>query len=128
MDVQQTLLYNNEWKQAAKIFTKEDLARMEKVLKESDKYQKNIYGEWMKARDMLLMKSMYYMLLRPKEACYLRFSDYDKVNHAFFIRPENNKERKGRIVAIPLDLQSYMDRYFLFPAWLWHNSQYLFPS
>jgi integrase len=123
-----SLLYNNEWKGCAKIFTDDELIKIDKTILESKHYAKNIHGEWMRYRDLLLSKTMYYCLLRPREACYLRFNDYDKEHHCFYIRGENNKEKKSRIVPIPKELNEFIAKYFSFPAWLWYNSQYLFPS
>ena len=124
-----TSMYDSDTpKELHSIFNNEDIAKMFKVLIESKDYFKNIYGKWMKARDITILAALRYMLLRPKEACCLKFSDFDFRNSRIIVRGENNKQGKSRFVSIPDKFMMAYNYFIKFPHWLWKGSSYLFPS
>ena len=110
------------------VFSDNDIAVMFYTLIRSKDYLKNIYGEWMKARDLCILAALRYMLLRPKEACCLMFKDLNFKKMQIHIRGETNKEKKDRFLCIPDKFLSFYKYYMGFPKWLWKNSEFLFPS
>lgn len=110
------------------IFNSEDISKMFKALIECQDYFKNIYGTWMKSRDITILAALRYMLLRPKEACCLKFADFDFRNSRVLIRGENNKQRKSRFVSVPDKFMQAYRSFTKLPHWLWKGSEYLFPS
>lgn len=87
------------------------------------------WGEWMKWRDVCIIASAYILGLRPKEACSIRFDDFNLNYMTIKIRGENNKNRKDRIIPVPKILFNFYKEYFKFERdKFWRGSQYLFPS
>jgi len=127
----QKLLYEDT-KKLPEVFTKSDINKMLDVLEESNQYLKNIWGEWMRARDKALMMTIYTLALRPKEACKLKFEDFNLKDLTVHIRGENNKTKKDRILPIPNELAKSLREYLNpknFPREMfWKGSKYLFPS
>ena len=123
---QYTNILYNDCKTFQEDWTEEEINHMFATLQDSQKYLKTIWGDWMKARDLCIMALMRYLLLRPREACWLKFSDFK--NGRIKIRGENNKEKKDRPLPIPEKLKEYISFYLSFPRWMWKGSDYLFPS
>lgn len=125
----QTLLFD-DMQHIPRIFGKDDIAKILNVIMRSKKlYLKNCWGDWMRHRDKCIMFTIYYCALRPKECCKLLFSDFDLKNGLIFIRGENNKQRKDRVLPIPKALLPHYEEYFKFPKLqFWKGSPYLFPS
>jgi len=109
-------------------WTEEEIKLIFATLENSTDYLKTIWGEWMKARDLCILASLRYMLLRPKEACCMKFSDLDMKIRRIKIRGVNNKQKKDRFVQIPDNFIKYFVYYMSFPKWMWKGSEYLFPS
>lgn len=87
------------------------------------------WGEFFKFRDTTLIATIYILGLRPKEACCLKFSDFDFQTAIVKIQAENNKVKKDRIIPVPKILMQIYKSYFQFPrARFWKGSKYLFPS
>jgi len=124
----QTLLYDCTMKLPDEIWTSKDVDIMIKTLQESNQYLKNIWGEWMRARDMLIVKMMFEHALRPRELLCMRFEDIDLRKKTIKIRGENNKVRKDRLLPINEKISDLFINYFKFPRWIWKGSEYLFPS
>ncbi len=120
------LLYDSDCKNFEEDWNEEEIKLMFATLQNSQDYLKTIWGEWMKARDLCVMAFLRYLLLRPREACWLKFSDFKhgKVK----IRGENNKEKKDRILSVSDKLREYLAYYMSFPRWMWKGSEFLFPS
>lgn len=124
----QVLLYTKKQDIPDVVWTREQIYNMINTIESSKKYLKTIWGDWMKARDKLLLILMFEHALRPREACYLRFDDFNKEAHTIKIRGENNKQGKPRIIPISKKISPYVNEYFSFPVWMWKGSPYLFPS
>ncbi len=124
----QTLLYEDTYK-LPEIFHPADIQKMISTLDHSQDYLKNIWGEFMRARDKALLMTIYLCGLRPNEACSLMFEDFDLERGVIKIRGENNKERKGREIPIPQELVKYLQEYFKFRIeHFWKGSKFMFPS
>jgi len=95
----------------------------------SGKYLNNDWGKFMRYRDITIISTIYILGLRPKEACCLRFDDFNLRNSTVKIRGENNKVRKDRVLPLPKILIEILNIYFQFPRHrFWKGSKYLFPS
>lgn len=92
-----------------------------------DEVNQKEWGEFLRIRDSCLLATIYLLGLRPKEACCLRFEDF---NHSFVkIRGTSNKVRKDRLLPIPDMLIKFYKPYFkLSRNRFWKGSKYLFPS
>jgi integrase len=110
------------------VFRKGEVDLMIATIAKSEKYPKNIWGEWMKVRDISILLSIDLLGLRPNEACSLHRDDFDFDQKTVHIRGKNNKQRKDRILPIPDKLSMILSAYFKFPQYLWKGSGYLFPS
>ena len=109
------------------IFSPKDLLKIEEgILKH--KYQKNIYGVWMRQRNLTIFYTIYLLGLRPNEACDLRFDDFSLETGLVKIRKETNKQKRERRIPIPRQLLKCLQDYLKFPRHLWKGSPYLFPS
>lgn len=124
----QILLYTKKQDIPDIVWTREDVYTMIDSIDLSDKYLKTIWGDWMKARDKLILAIMYEHALRPKETLYLRFDDFNREEHTIKIQGKNNKQGKPRILPISKKISPYIQAYFSFPPWMWKSSPYLFPS
>jgi integrase len=129
------LLYQNTRKNRSLpgIFTKKDISKILLQLQNSNSYHKKgnleLYGKWLKCRDITLIATIYILSLRPKEACCLKFDDFDFQHSLVHIRGCHNKVKKDRIIPIPKILLNYFKVYFSFPKErFWKGSPYLFPS
>lgn len=111
-----------------KVFSEQDMALMFCTLAKSENYLKTVWGKWMKARDLCILASLRYMLLRPAEACKIKFKDIDFRSMTLLVRGKNNKEKKDRFVQIPSKFVEFYRYYLSFPRWMWKDSAYLFPS
>ena len=115
------------------IFSKTEIDLILKTLYCSNDYwkekgRKDVVS-WMKIRDICLVATIYILALRPKEACCLRFDDFNMRYMVVKIRGENNKCRKDRVIPVPKMLFKYYKAYFQFPRdRFWKGSPYLFPS
>jgi integrase/recombinase XerC len=124
----QKLLYD-ETNLLPDIFKPEEIQRMLGALQNSNGYLKNIWGDFMRTRDVTILMTIYLMGLRPNEACSLRFDDFDIKNRTVKIRGENNKVKKDRVVPVPDELIKYYSDYLKFRReHFWKGSKYLFPS
>lgn len=124
----QTLLYDVTHKLPEEVWSREDIDLMISVVDKNDDYLKNIWGDWMRARDKLIIKMLFEHALRPKELLCMKFEDLDLKNKTLRIRGINNKVRKDRLVPINEKIAPLFLDYFKFPRWIWKNSPYLFPS
>jgi integrase/recombinase XerC len=126
-----TLLYENT-KKLPEVFTKSDISKMIITLETSPDYLQNVWGDWMRARDKAIMMTIYALDLRPKEACKLKFEDFDLRALTVHIHGENNKTGKDRVLPIPNELGKHLRDYLntkKFPREMfWKGSPYLFPS
>lgn len=122
-----TALYNETGK-LDKIFTEEDVALMFFTLAKCKDYLKTIWGDFMKARDMCVLAAIRYMLLRPKEACKIKFEDLDFKEMVLHVNRENNKQKKDRYISIPEKFLIHYKRLMLFPKYMWKGSHYVFIS
>lgn len=122
-----TIVYGDT-KTIPEIFEKGEVDLMIQTIASSKKYVKNIWGEWMKVRDIALLLSIYLLGLRPAEACKLHQKDFNLKEMTVHIRGTNNKQRKDRILPIPEKLMKILIAYFKFPSYMWRGSKYLFPS
>lgn len=109
-------------------WNEEEIKLIFSVLQHSKDYLKTIWGDWMKARDLCLLAALRYMLLRPREACKIRFKELNFQTMQLLVKGENNKEKKDRFVSIPNQFLKFYRYYMSFPNWMWKGSEYLFPS
>lgn len=124
----QTLLYDGT-KKLPDIFSQNHINTLITTIKDSPAYMKNEWGNWERARDLALFMTIYSLALRPKEACRLRFDDFDFSRGIIKIHGENNKTGKDRELPIPQNLMGFYMDYFAFDrAYFWKGSPYLFPS
>ncbi|MCW8965460.1 MAG: site-specific integrase [Candidatus Pacearchaeota archaeon] len=128
MSEYQTLLYAGTNKLPDEIWERADIERMIDIVDKSEDYLKNIWGEWMRARDKLIIKMLFEHAMRPKELLCMKFNDMDLNKKTLRIRGENNKVRKDRVLPINEKIAPLFIQYFKLPRWLWKNSEYLFPS
>lgn len=124
---QTTALYDDTGK-LGENFNEEEIALMFYTLSKSTDYLKTFWGDWMKARDLCLLSALRYMMLRPREACKIKFRDLNFRTNQLHVRGENNKEKKDRFVSIPAKFLEYYKWYMQFPKWMWKDSPFLFPS
>lgn len=124
----QTLLYDTTHKLPDEIWTGEDVENMLGIIDKSQDYLHNIWGNWMKARDKLIVKMLFEHALRPRELLKMKFVDMDLKNKSIKIRGENNKVRKDRLLPLNEKIANLFVKYFNFPRWMWKGSEYLFPS
>lgn len=125
---QKRLLYKDT-KKIPKTFEENEIAEIIKQVFRSEDYLKNEWGKWMRFRDAALVATIYFLALRPKEACGLRFDDFDLRKMIVKIRGENNKVKKDRVIPIPKILKYFLEPYLKFPRTrFWKGSPYLFPS
>jgi len=127
----QTLLYE-ETKKLPEVFCKSDIKKMLETIDNSSQYLHNMWGDWMRERDKALMMTIYTLALRPKEACKLKFEDFDLRNLTVHIDGANNKTKKDRVLPVTNELAKYLREYLnpkKFPREVfWKGSRYLFPS
>jgi len=122
------LLYNG-FKKIPSVFSDEDINKIIFQIMNCKDYFKNDYGTFMRYRDMCLISTIYILGLRPKEACCLKFSDFDFRKMLVKINGKNNKTRKDRILPLPKLLKEIYVPYFKMPRnRFWRGSEYLFPS
>lgn len=124
----QTLIYDTTGKLPEEIWNKEDIELMIRIIDESQDYLKGIWGDWMRARDKLIVKMLFEHALRPKELLKMKFEDINLQEKTLRVRGENNKVRKDRLLPVNEKIAPLFIEYFSFPRWLWKNSPYLFPS
>lgn len=125
---QQILLYE-ETKKLQEKLNDNEIATIFETIKKSRSYPKSDWGIFMKIRDYVLISFIYILGLRPREACWLRFDDFDMENLMLKIRGENNKQRKDRFLPITNKIIKLLKAYLsLNRARFWRGSQYLFPS
>lgn len=110
------------------IWDREEIQKMVQTLVASNDYPKNIHGQWMKARDLLLFNMMFEHATRPNEICALRFEDIDLKNNKIFINGTSNKVKKSRWIPLCRRVAKYWNVFLSFPSWLWKDSKYIFPS
>jgi integrase len=105
-----TLLYEDT-KKLPEVFTKTDINKLVVTIETSEDYLHNVWGDWMRARDKALMMTIYALALRPKEACKLKFEDFDLRAMTVHIHGENNKTGKDRVLPIPNELGKHLRDY-----------------
>ncbi len=87
------------------------------------------WGEFLRFRDLTLIATIYYLGLRPNEACSLKLSDFNIANSTVLINGKNNKCHKDRLLPLPKRLIDIYTEYLKFERYrFWHGSKYLFPS
>lgn len=123
----------NGTRKLPEIFSEQEInAILRQIIQCSDYWKKKGYADWgkfFKMRDVCLFATIYILGLRPKEACCLKFSDFNSRTATIKIRGENNKVRKDRIIPVPRVLMQILRQYLVFPrARFWRGSKYLFPS
>lgn len=125
----ETQLLYEETQKLPEIFGQREIQKIVNTIETSPNYLKNDWGAWMRARDKAIFMTLYLLALRPREACALRFDDFNISNLTVKIRGENNKQRKDRILPIPQQLLNCYKEFFSFPRdRFWKESKYLFPS
>jgi site-specific recombinase XerD len=122
------LNFLTEQKKIIEVFSEDDIKLMFQTLAVSNDYLKTIWGEWMRARDICILAALRYLLLRPLEACAIKFSDINLEKKILHVRGENNKQKKDRVVCVTDNFLRYFNYLLRFPRWMWKNSPYLFPS
>lgn len=124
----QTLLYDGT-KKLPDVFSQENIEKIIHTIKDSRAYLNNEWGNWERARDLCLFMTIYALALRPKEACKLKFSDFNFHDATIKINGNNNKTGKDRILPIPQTLIPFYWDYFAYDrTYYWKGSEYLFPS
>jgi len=132
----------NRTRKLPEYFSENEIGEILKEIDKSEKYWKGLpnsyfkkghkiseWGVFFKARDKTILATIYILGLRPKEACCLKFSDFDMRKCLVKIRGENNKVRKDRVIPVPQVLISIYRNYLKFPRCrFWKGSKYLFPS
>ena len=128
--IQEQLHYSSTGKdRLPKIFSGDDIKAIFLTIRDSQDYLKTIWGDWMKTRDSTVISLMLAMGLRPREACWLRFDDFDLNNMTLRIRAENNKVKKERVVPIPDTVIPFITAYLSFNrSRFWRGSPWMFPS
>jgi len=122
------LLYNGTRK-LPDTFDNEEIERILHFAISSEKYLKSEWGQWMKYRDVCLFATIYVLGLRPKEACCLRFENFDLKRTTVKIKGTSNKNRKDRVIPVPKILFKFYEKYFGFSRLrFWKGSPYVFPS
>lgn len=110
-----------------KKFSKEQVIRIKEQFEKSPDYPSGEYGRWMRARDEAIFFTMRILAVRPREACGIRFSDFDMIKKKVKIRGENNKQRKTRFLPIP---SSLIDAYKKISSFsrevFWGDSDFMF--
>jgi len=126
--MKETLLYSGI-KKVPFVFEESQINAIFSQIIECEDYPKTIWGEWEKWRDVCLIASVYLLALRPKEACCLRFKDFNLRTMFVKIRASSNKVRKERIIPVPKIIMNFYRHYFAFSRHrFWRGSTYLFPS
>ena len=115
-------------KDLPKIFSKDDVETIINTVENSDKYLKNNWGEFLRARDKCIVLLLYSLGLRPKECLSLRFRDFNFQEWVVFIEGKNNKEKKSREVPITESVAMALKEYLSFSRSFWGGSKFLFPS
>jgi len=123
----------NGTRKLPEIFTEQEVMQIVlQPLKSQDYWTKDGYADWgefFRMRDVCLLATIYLLGLRPKEACCLRFDDFDFRSGNVKIRASSNKVRKERVLPIPATLMKFYRKYLTFPkARFWKGSKFLFPS
>jgi len=117
-----------------KWFTEEEIQVIfRQILECKDYWSKKGYADWgkfFKMRDFALIASMYMLALRPREACELKFTDFDWARSILRVRGVTNKTKKDSPpIPVPQLLLKIYNKYFAFSRLrFWHGSKYLFPS
>lgn len=121
----QHITLQTEFKKIPELFDRNDFAIMIESIERCSLYPKDIYWRsWMKARDKCILAFLFFMGLRPKCACSLRYFDFNKKTLSFFIDGKNNKERKDRILPLPNAIVPYLLDYLKYGRF----GEYIFPS
>jgi len=126
------LLYQGT-KKLPEIFSEEEVGKiLQQILRSKDYWKSGGYKDWadfFRWRDLTLIVTIYLLGLRPKEACKLKFSDFNFRTATVKIKGVNNKTKKDRIIPVPSTLLKFYKIYFKFPRTrFWKGSNYLFPS
>ena len=124
----QTLLYDSTHNLPEEIWSRADIEMMIQTIDKSNDYLKNIWGDWMKARDKLIVKMLFEHALRPKELLKMKIEDVNLKDKTLRINGENNKVKKDRLIPISEKIAPLLIEYCSFPVWLRKSSPYLFPS
>ena len=112
-----------------KTFTPKQIELMVNIIDTSEKYPGSYYGMWLRARDKAIFLTMRILALRPKEACGLKFDDFDVISKTIKIRGENNKQGRDRVLPLPDKLIEVYMELSMFPRErYWKGSPYLFTS
>lgn len=87
------------------------------------------WGNFFKLRDLCLIASIYILGLRPKEACCLKFKDFNLIHATVKIHGTSNKTGKDRVIPVPSILSKFYKPYLSLPRGrFWRGSEFLFPS
>ena len=125
------LIYGNiDGKKLPEIFKPFQIQLMVETVDNSQAYLKTVWGDWMKARDKALLMTIFLLGLKSREACKLKFDDFDMEKKSFHIEGRGHKKwGKTRELPIPPKLFVYLEEYLSFPRErFWKGSPYLFPS
>lgn len=123
-----SLLYRGN-KKLPYVFTENQINEIFNQILISKDYLKNEWGEFMRYRDIALIGTMYILGLRPREACCLKFKDFDFRNMTVRIDGQNNKVHRDGVLPIPQILAKIYQPYLNLPRHrFWKGSKYLFPS
>lgn len=125
--MEKQLLYEETGK-LPEVFSNEDIERIKETI-EKMPYPKNMYGKFLKERNKAIFLTLFILALRPKEACCLKFNDFDMERKVIKIRAENNKQGKSREIPCPnLLIEAYKSYLKFNRPIFWKGSDYLFPS
>lgn len=112
------------WDRIPFLFEQDHFEQMQKTLN-NIRFQKDPYWDnWLKQRNKCILALLYYMGLRPKEVCNLKFTDFNSKDCTFLIRGENNHSGKDRKLPIPDKTLPFIESYLS----LGKRSDWVFPS
>lgn len=111
-----------------KIMSEEELRKLIQTILTSNSYQKNVSGEFLRARDAACISLLYYCGLRPGEALGLEWKDIDFERRLIKIDPSSNKERNDISAVISLPAFEILLNYHEALKELNISSEFLFPS
>lgn len=87
-------------KHLPKVFTDEEINRIIDAIDNSQNYEKNLRGDFMRLRDKCAILMQLTCGLRPSECLDLKWSDIDFDRKLIYVRPYINHHRKNDMPAI----------------------------
>lgn len=118
-----TTMLDSDYKRIPELFEQNDLIKMMDAL-DKITFQKDFYWDkWIRLRNKAILCLLWYGGLRPKEACYLKFSDFK--DGKLLIRGENNHSKRDRIIPLKQEMMPYLIEYLELGK---RNKEWVFPS